>query len=302
MLYPLGGAGGTGGVEDKKRILGIHPFYRAVRRLGCGRLMPPDIPIRIHLHLGVGPAHDKTGLHGVALVLAHGKRCIGTALEGNRLGAAHDPVAGHKDLTKGVHDSVGQGFGGKTAKDDGMDGPDAGTGQHGHGQFRDHGHVDGHPVSLCHPSFFKGIGKLTHLFVELAVGNLQVLAHIVALPDQGRLVAPGLKMPVQAVVGDIGLGIFEPFDKYRALGDGIVKIPNLVPFLLPVKFFGNLPPESFRILDRFLVHGLVLLHGLNPGIFTILVRGMKFVVAHKDLLFIFNNWTCSSFLQELQRG
>ena len=64
-------------------------------------------------------------------------------------------------------------------------------------------------------------------------------------------------MTIDAVVGDVGLAALEPLD----LGSVELPLDDLVPLLVPVQvLLGHLGPESLGVLDRALVHRLVLVH------------------------------------------
>ena len=49
MEYSLGLPGGSGGVENKKRILRIHLLARTIRGRTCHRLIPPQSPALLHI-------------------------------------------------------------------------------------------------------------------------------------------------------------------------------------------------------------------------------------------------------------
>ena len=46
--------------------------------------------------------------------------------------------------------------------------------------------------------------------MQLRVGDLALVARVVALPEEGRLAAALLEVPVQAVVAQVGLGVAHP--------------------------------------------------------------------------------------------
>ena len=52
------------------------------------------------------------------------------------------------NFSAAVVDPVSQRFRREAAENDGMNGADAGAGQHGDRQLRDHGQIDGDPVAL----------------------------------------------------------------------------------------------------------------------------------------------------------
>lgn len=115
-----------------------------------------------------------------------------------------------------------------TSKDDVQDGSHSGAGQHTHGQGQHHGQVQGdlvpslHAVLLEHELHLAGLcvpeernitlrdqwqegskmcEKKTYVNVEVVVGDLDLLANIIALPQIGHFVSlPVLDVAVQAVV------------------------------------------------------------------------------------------------------
>ena len=87
----------------------------------------------------------------------------------------------------GIHDPHGQRVRAVSAKHDGVHGADARARQHGHHQLGDHGHVDGDAVALLDALGLKNIGKLAHILVQLAVGDLAFVFGIVALPIKCNL-------------------------------------------------------------------------------------------------------------------
>ena len=128
-------------------------------------------------------------------------------------GAAAEPaVGGDHGLAFRVVDPVHQGRGREAAEDDGMHRADAGAGQHGDGQLGDHGQVEGHGIALPHPMGFEDIGELADLAMELEIGQGDALAHRFPFPEDRHLVLAGRgEMPVEAIVGEVGLAAFEPF-------------------------------------------------------------------------------------------
>ena len=136
------------------------------------------------------------------------------------------------------------------------------TRQHGHGLFGDLGEVDGNPIPLTDAERLQGIGAAADLPVQLGVGE-NPLSIVLANPDQRHLVlAPGLEVPVKAVVRDVARGAHEP------LRPGIIPLENLRPRGEPFQLAGGFLPEPRHVLDGLRV-GLVivldpsLLHG--PG-------------------------------------
>ncbi len=82
--------------------------------------------------------------------------------------------------------------------------------------------------------------------VKLPVGDPAVIVGIVALPDDGRLVAALLEMAVYAVEGDVGAAVLEPFDRHVAGEGGVldlgVRLEPVDPLAVPA-------PEPVGIAD-----------------------------------------------------
>ena len=212
------------------------------------QVVPPEVAAGLHVDRQLIPADALVRRCRCVTVTpcfsadVHG--LVGVGLERDGLGAAVDAVGGDQDLAGGVDDAVGQRVGAEAAEDDRVDRADAGAGQHGDGQFLDHRHVDRDAVALLDAAALEHVGELADLLVELAVGELCVLAGLVAFPDDRDLVAARLQVPVQAVVGDVGLAADEPLDRDVALSKSYSR--TLRPLLLPVELVGDLAPRTRR--------------------------------------------------------
>jgi hypothetical protein len=137
-----------------------------------------------------------------------------------------------------------------------VDGADARAGEHRVARLGDHRQVDGDAVALFDVAIAQDVGEAAHLVVQLPIGDLLVFLGIVAFPDDRHLVAALGEMPVDAVVGDVGDAVLEPFD--RDVVRIVRAVLDLRRRLVPVEALGLLGPEAVRILDRTVVHLLVL--------------------------------------------
>src|ERR1700690_945043 len=91
-----------------------------------------------------------------------------------------------------------------------------------------------------------------------------------AFPDQCCFVlAPGLHMAIEAVVGEIDLSAYEPF------GPRVVPFQNFVPLLEPVQFFRNASPELLGMVYRFTINALVVFQTLDVCLFAEMLRTLK---------------------------
>jgi hypothetical protein len=86
---------------------------------------------------------------------------------------------------------------------------DTRAGQHRIGRFRDHRHVDGDAVTLLDAMLFQHVRHAADVLVELVIGNLLVDVGIVAFEDDRDLIAVCFQVPVDTVVGNVRLAVFD---------------------------------------------------------------------------------------------
>ena len=138
-------------------------------------------------------------------------------------------VGGDDQLRLRVVDAVGERLGGEAAEDDGVRCADAGAGEHGDGELRNHRHVDGDAVAAPHAELLQRIGGPVHLDIEIVVGDDLAVSGL-ALPVVGDLVAAaGIDVAIEAVHGDIELTAVEP------LGKGGIPLEDGVPGAIPIE-------------------------------------------------------------------
>src|SRR5262249_47970685 len=119
---------------------------------------------------------------------------------------------------------------------------------------------------------------------QLLVGECANLPGF-ALPDQGGLVlAPGLDVPVEAVVREIDLAAKEP------LRPGTVPLEDLVPLLEPVQLGGDPSPKSLLIFDRLTVDALVVFETFDVGLAAELFRTFKLPLLLQDGIDVSNDF------------
>ena len=131
-----------------------------------------------------------------------------------------------------------------------MRGPEAGAGQHGDRELRDHPQVDRDSITLLHPERLEPVRKPADVLVEVAVGEGSFLARL-TLPVVRDLVAARFQVPVQAVVGDVELATQEPLHPWR------VPLHDAIPLLEPVEGVRLLGPKALRIGGCPFVHGRI---------------------------------------------
>ncbi|MNP22144.1 hypothetical protein D3C76_1148030 [compost metagenome] len=196
VQYPLRLAGGARGVEHEQRILGAHRLGRAIRAGRGDGVVPPDVPVAVPGDVAAGAFEH---YHLVDPGVRVGERLVHVLLERDGATATQPLVGGDDDGGAGVDDAAGQGLRREAAEDDAVHGTDPGTGQHGDGRLRHHGHVEADHVAAPDPLRLEHIGKLAHLAMQLAIGQFAILGRVVPLPDDGYLVAAFSQMAIQAV-------------------------------------------------------------------------------------------------------
>src|SRR5258708_12796550 len=94
-----------------------------------------------------------------------------------------------------------------------MSGVARGDGPRRRGGGRDHRQVVRAAVAWLDVTGAQDVGHPADLVVQLAIGDVFRLLGIIALPDDGGLVAAAMEMAVDAVPGDIEDAVLEPFDR-----------------------------------------------------------------------------------------
>jgi len=179
------------------------------------------------------------------------------ALERDFVAATIAGVLGDDGDAAAVVDAIGDGVGGESAEDDGVNGSDARAGEDGDGEFRRHAHVDGDAVALLDAEGLEGIGEALDFDVHFSVSEATNFPGL-AFPDNGGLVAArAVEMSVEAVVAEVHFAADEPF------GAGQVPVEHFVPRFEPVQFLCDTSPEGLGIFNGLLVHLLVLLEALD---------------------------------------
>ena len=142
----------------------------------------------------------------------------------------------NQDAAAGVRGAQAAGFAGEAAEDDGVDHTEAGAGQHGDRQPRDHGHVDGDAIAL----FQAGeIAEHGGDFVDAAMVFLKgddgvVLVFGFRNEDKAALFLC-LARRMHAIVAGVRLAADEPFPERRIVG-----VQSGVPILIPMQELGIL--------------------------------------------------------------
>ena len=279
VQHTLGFAGGAGGVEHEQGIFGAHGFGRTIRAGGVDRIMPPDVSVLVPGHVATGALEDD---HLADLGIRVGKGLIHVLLEGDGATASQPLIGGDDDGGAGVDDAARERLRREAAEDDAVHGPDAGTGQHGDGRLRHHGHIKADHVATLDPLGFEHVGKLAHFGVQFAIGDLAIFSRVVPFPDDGDLVAALAQMAIQAVGRDVEQAILIPLD-----GD----VARIVGGVLdagvgghPVEDLALLPPEGVRILHRRLIHGFITFLVQQGAVADVGLDRVDLALAHLSLL------------------
>ena len=172
-------------------------------------------------------------------------------LEQNRLASAHAGIGSNDHFGLAVFNPAGQRIGRKTAKHHTMHRANPGTGQHRNCGFRNHWHIQHHPVAFFNPVLFQHIGKTAGLIIKFVKGNNLVTGRVIAFPDNGRFIRMFLEMTVQTVGTEVQLPISEPFNLEIVLVE--TGIFDLGKRFDPVQLVGLFSPIFIRLRDGFLI-------------------------------------------------
>ncbi len=261
MQHALGLARGAGGVEDEEGVLGVHLLGFAVVGdvLGGNFLMPPGVPARLHVDLaGAGALdHDHVLYRG-----AFEDGFVGIGLERYEPSAAQAFVGRDDHGGLAVLDAVPERLGRESAEHDAVDRSHTSAGQHGYGEFGDHGEIDGDAVAFFDALLLQHVGKTVHLVIQLLVG-VGLVDAAVGLPDERCLVPRGRgDEPVEAVHRGVQFPARKPLDEWFMK----VVLQDLVPFPGPREVLvRHLAPELLGLVNGPFIELLVLLHALDVG-------------------------------------
>ena len=127
------------------------------------------------------------------------------------------------------------------AKHHRMDRADPRARQHRHRGFRNHRHVDDHPVTLADTPGRNHARKRRHFVLQFAVRVRLLFSADRAIVNERFLIAPFRHMAVDAVVTGVAGRPREPASVLSAVG-----IENLVPRRHPIDLARRFGPECFR--------------------------------------------------------
>ncbi len=133
-----------------------------------------------------------------------------------------------------------------------MNRTDASAGQHGVGGFGNHRKINGDAIAFAYTVLLQHIGEAADAAIKLIVGDVPVVIGIIALPDQGRLIATLFQMPVDAIVGDVQDAVLKPLNGYVRIGEA--RILYLFGEFDPVDALGVFRPKIGGLVHRFGIH------------------------------------------------
>ena len=255
VLDPLRLPRRTTRVEDEQRGLGIHRLRRRVGRHPLDEVVPPDVATGSHLHRLPGALQHDDVPHRRALLDGD----VDVLLEGE-LGSA-PPAAVGRDHGHGagVLVAVGDRFAREAAEDHGMNGADAGAGEHRDHELRRHRHVDRHHFARLDAELPQPCRHPANLGVELAVGVFAALAGRLTDPHERRLL-PLARGDVPVEAGGRGVET-PPHEPLRCRG---MPIEDLRVGGRPGEGRGAFRPEALGIALRSVVEAAVVLERADP--------------------------------------
>ena len=152
-----------------------------------GFFVPPNIAALFHGDLVTNALMNDDGFD----VFIFLKSFVDVGFERDNAAAAVSAVGGNHGFGLTVFESVDNGVGREASKDDGVNGADAGAGQHRDDRFRGHGHVDHDPVLGLDSFGEENVGEVADFAVKLAIGQGAGFAGF-ALPNNSGLVGTAI--------------------------------------------------------------------------------------------------------------
>src|SRR6266478_3673701 len=141
-------------------------------------------------------------------------------------------VGVNEDAAAGIGGAEAAGFAAETAEDHGVNDAEARASQHGDGQLRNHGHVDGDAIAGFESGkIAKHRGDFVYALVEFLVGDDRGGFSLgLGDEDQRSFVLVFSEMAVNAVVAGVEFAAGEPFPEGR-----VARVEGLAPGLVPME-------------------------------------------------------------------
>ena len=239
-------------------MLAIERLGGAVFANALVERVPPVVAALLHDDGAAGAfQHDHVAHAG-----ASGQRFVHGVLEPHLFAAPPGAVGGDHHLGFEVLYAGLQGLGREPAEHHAVRDAQPRAGQQRHRQLRNHPHIDDGAVAGFEAAALQHVGEAAHQAVQLLVGDLPLVPRL-AFPQDGHFVlAMRQQVPVQAVIGDVGLPIHEPFRERR------MPFEHVRPLLEPEQFLlGQLAPKLLRLVRGLLVQVAVPLHSFHVRAF-----------------------------------
>ena len=248
---PLGLARAATRVEDEQGRLGIHRHGRTMSVHIFKFTVPPHIATFLDVDLLAGALVNNHGFHRRVL----GFECVIDILLQRHDGTAAEATIGSDDdFGTTVQNAVLDRLRTEPAKDDIVNRTDSGAGQHGDCGLWNHRQINHHAVTFFHLVTLQHIGKAAHLTVELLISQHTFLSRL-AFPNQRGLgLARPLQMTIKAVLTHVQFAASEPFCGRT------FPVEHFGERLRPMQLLRFTAKELVRVLERFLMHFLVLRH------------------------------------------
>ncbi|CCK16116.1 hypothetical protein BN136_2126 [Cronobacter universalis NCTC 9529] len=254
MQYAFRFTGRAGGVEDKQRIFGVH-LHRLMMRAGfLHQLVPPEIASFMPFGIPAGAFKHHHMFHaGDARIF---QRVIDVFLKRNGTAGAHAFIGRDNETRAGVDNAPGDGFRRKAAENNRVHRADTGAGEHRHGGFRHHRHIDGDHIAFLNAEIGQRVCEAADIAVEFAIADVFALGGVVAFPDDGGLIAALVEMPVKTVRREVQRAVFIPFN--RDIAGCERGVFHLLVGRYPVKDFALFAPERVRVMHGLLIFRIIL--------------------------------------------
>ena len=250
-------ARGATGIERVTRCGGFEPHAGYFRIHVFGSHICPEMVASFdQVHWRQAAIRQQ---HRVGLVAGELNGFIEQGLVRNNLAATRPAVGTDNDLGLRIFNACSQRARGKAAKHHRMDRTDTRAGEHGETGFRNHRHVNQHPVALLDTQVLQDGGHALDFTLQLRKAVSFFGIGFRGDDDQRRIVRTFGGMAIHRVVAKIGGAANKPARKR-----GIAVIANLFRRDFPIDSLGLLSPESLGIRQRFLKKISINLHKKSP--------------------------------------
>ena len=136
-------AGRAGGVEHEERMLRVEGLGRVFGGNFPSFLVPPSIALGLHRDRVVATVDHDDAFDALVFFECF----VDGGFECDDLAAAPSAIGGDDHASAGVFETIDDGLGGEAAKDDRVDGADAGAGKHRDDRFGDHWQINEHAIA-----------------------------------------------------------------------------------------------------------------------------------------------------------